>query len=163
MQQGRAAACHALGLVLGASVDRTASSAVYGLPEIAGVGATEEQVKASGTPYVIGRSDLAATARGASAGHGGRLKLIFRSDDRKLLGVHCIGDIASELVGMGHVAMHLGGTVDIFLTLALNTPTYSYAYRDAAIDGLARLRDQIKRRPGAVAKRGPNTTPAVPG
>ena len=101
MQQGRAAACHACGLVFGVEVDQAASSAVYGLPEVAGVGATEEQARAGGIPYVVGRCDLATTARGAIAGHGGRLKLIFRADNRKLLGVHCIGDIASEVVGAG--------------------------------------------------------------
>jgi len=139
MQQGRAAACHALGLVFGMAVDQAASSAVYGLPEVAGVGATEEQVRATGIAYVVGRCDLAQTARGAIAGHGGRLKLIFRADDRKLLGVHCIGDIASELVSLGHVVLHIGGAVELFFTLALNTPTYSAAYHDAALDGLAPL------------------------
>ena len=59
--------------------------------------------------------------------------------DRKLLGVHCFGDIASEVVGLGHVVLHVGGSVEWFLTLALNTPTYSYAYHDATVDGLTRL------------------------
>jgi NAD(P) transhydrogenase len=139
MQQGRAAAAHACGLVFGVVVDQAASIAVYGLPEVAGVGATEEQVAAAGIPYVVGRCDLASTARGAIAGHGGLLKLIFRADDRKLLGVHCFGDIASEVVGLGHVVLHVGGSVETFLTLALNTPTYSYAYHDATVDGLTRL------------------------
>ena len=139
MQQARAAACHACGLVFGVAVDQAPSSAVYGLPEIAGVGQTEEQVRAAGIPYVVGRCDLALTPRGAIAGHGGLLKLIFRADDRKLLGIHCLGDIASEVVGPGHVVLHVGGTVEMFLTLALNTPTYTYAYHDAAVDGLTRL------------------------
>ncbi len=139
MQQGRAAAAHACGLFFGVEIDQTASSAVYGLPEVASVGATEEQVQVSGTPYTVGRCDLATTARGAIAGHGGLLKLIFRTDNRKLLGVHCFGDIASEVVGLGHVVLQLGGRVELFLTLALNTPTYSYAYHDATVDGLTRL------------------------
>jgi NAD(P) transhydrogenase len=139
MQQGRAAACHACGLVFGVEVDQAQSSAVYSLPELAGVGATEEQVRATGIAYVVGRCDLATTARGAIAGHGGRLKLIVRADNRKLLGVHCIGDSASEVVALGHLALHVGSTVELLLTLALNTPTYSAAYHDAAIDGLARL------------------------
>jgi NAD(P) transhydrogenase len=87
----------------------------------------------------VGRCDLATTPRGAIAGHGGLLKLIFRADTRKLLGVHCFGDIASEVVGLGHVVLQLGGRVELFLTLALNTPTYSYAYQDATVDGLTRL------------------------
>jgi NAD(P) transhydrogenase len=140
--QGRAATCHALGLVFGVTVDRAGSSAVYGLPEIAGVGATEERLRADGTPYLAGRCDLATTARGAISGHGGRLKLLFRPDDRRLLGVHCVGDAASEVVGLGHVALQTAATLDVFLVLALNTPTYASAYRDAAIDGVAQLAQQ---------------------
>ena len=147
MQQGRAAASHAFGLVLGMTVDRAPSSAVYGLPEIASVGATEEQLRTSGVRYVVGRADLATTARGVIAGRGGLLKLIVRADDRKLLGVHCLGDIASELVGMGHAVLHMGGPVDVFLTLALNTPTYGSAYRDAAIDVMRELTALSGRRP----------------
>ncbi|HEU5103161.1 MAG TPA: FAD-dependent oxidoreductase, partial [Roseiflexaceae bacterium] len=147
MQQGRAAACHACGLVFGVEVDQAASSAVYSLPEVAGVGATEEQVRSMGLPYVVGRCDLATTARGAIAGHGGRLKLIFRADNRKLLGVHCIGDSASEVVALGHLALHVGSTVELFLTLALNTPTYSAAYHDAVMDGLARLAERMDYEP----------------
>jgi NAD(P) transhydrogenase len=139
MQQGRAAAAHACGLVFGVEIDQTASSAVYGLPEVACVGATEEQIRAAGIPYAVGRCDLATTPRGAIAGHGGLLKLIFHAESRKLLGVHCFGDIASEVVGLGHVVLQLGGRVELFLTLALNTPTYSYAYHDATVDGLTRL------------------------
>jgi NAD(P) transhydrogenase len=139
MQQGRAAAAHACGLMFGVVVDRTASIAVYGLPEVASVGATEEEVRAAGIAYAVGRCDLALTARGAIAGHGGLLKLIIRADDRTLLGVHCFGDAASEVVNLGHVVVQGRGRVESFLTLALNTPTYTYAFHDAAIDGLTQL------------------------
>jgi NAD(P) transhydrogenase len=145
-QQGRCAVCHALGLAFGVPIDRAASAAVYGMPEIAGVGATEDHIKAGGAPYVVGRCDLSQTARGSIARRGGRLKLVVSADDRKLLGVHCIGDIASELVGMGHAVLHMGGAVDVFLTLALNTPTYCAAYRDAAIDAMGQLA-ALARRP----------------
>jgi NAD(P) transhydrogenase len=143
MQQGRIAAAHACGLVFGLAADQTPSSAVYGLPEIASVGATEQQVRADGIPYAIGRCDLATTPRGAIAGRGGVLKLIFRADDRKLLGVHCFGDVASEVVGLGHVVIHMGASVEVFLTLALNTPTYSSSYHAATVDGLTRLAAQM--------------------
>jgi NAD(P) transhydrogenase len=139
MQQGRAAAAHACGLAFAVVVDQVPSVAVYGLPEVASVGATEEEMHASEIPYVVGRCDLGITPRGAIAGHGGLLKLIFRADDRKLLGVHCFGDIASEVVNLGHVMLHANTGVEAFLTLALNTPTYSYAYHDATVDGLSRL------------------------
>jgi NAD(P) transhydrogenase len=155
MQQGRAAAAHACGLMFGVVVDRTPSIAVYGLPEVAGVGATEEEVRAAGTAYVVGRCDLALTARGAIAGHGGLLKLIIRADDRTLLGVHCFGDIASEVVNLGHVVVQSRGSVESFLTLALATPTYGYAYHDAAVDGLIRLSLAM-----GLAGRGASSAPA---
>jgi NAD(P) transhydrogenase len=139
MQQGRAAAAHACGMLLGVVIDKTPSNAVYGLPEVAGVGATEEEVRDAGVPYVVGRCDLAVTARGAIAGHGGLLKLIIRADDRILLGVHCFGDIASEVVNLGHVLVRKRENVEELLTLALATPTYGYAFHDAAVDGLRQL------------------------
>jgi NAD(P) transhydrogenase len=150
-QQGRAAACHALGLAFGMAVDRAGSSAVYGLPELAGVGLTEEQLRETGQAYVAGRCDLSQTARGVIARRGGLLKLLVAADDRKLLGVHCFGDIASELVGMGHAVLHMGGAIDVFLMLALNTPTYSAAYREAAIDAMNHLADLAgHRRPMSI-------------
>lgn len=142
-QQGRAAASHACGLLFGMTVDQEASSAVYGLPEVAGVGVTEEQARQAEIPYVVGRCDLADTARGTIAGRGGRLKLIFRADGRRLLGVHCIGDIASEMIGLGHAVIAMGGTIELLLTLGLNMPTYGAAYHDAAIDGLSRLAEAL--------------------
>jgi NAD(P) transhydrogenase len=154
-QQGRTAARHACGLLFGLPVDQAASSAVYGMPELAGVGLTEEQVRRAEIPYVVGRCDLAETVRGAIAGRGGRLKLIFREDDRKLLGVHCLGDIASETVGLGHAVIAMGGTIELLLALALNAPTYSAAYHDAAIDGLSRLAEALgQRAPGQQLRAG---------
>ena len=139
MQQGRAAAAHACGLMFGVVTDRTRSIAVYGLPEVASVGSTEEEVRAAGIPHVVGRCDLARTARGAIAGHGGLLKLVVKADDRSVLGVHCFGDIAAEVVNLGHVVLHGRGSVESFLALAFNTPTYTYAYHDAAVDALMQL------------------------
>jgi NAD(P) transhydrogenase len=139
IEQGVVAACHAFGIGLKHVVDPMAVSAVYGMPEVAGAGLTEEQCQAQGIAYEVGRSDFGVIPRGAIAGHGGLLKLIFRTDNLRLLGVHCIGDIASELVGIGQMVMHYEGTIDAFITLTLNTPTYSFAYKYAAYDGLKRL------------------------
>jgi NAD(P) transhydrogenase len=140
MEQGRAAACHALGIPFEGTVDPTPVSAVYGMPEVAGAGLTEEQCQAKGIDYEVGRSEFDLIPRGAIAGHGGLLKLIFRKDNQKLIGVHCIGDVASELVGIGQMVIHFGGTLSVFDEVSMNTPTYSYAYKYAAFDGFRRLR-----------------------
>lgn len=143
MEQGRVAICHAFGIPFEGTIDPCPVSAIYGMPEASGAGVTEEQCRAQGLDYEVGRADLAATPRGAIAGHGGLLKLIFLRSDRKLLGVHCIGDIASELVGIGQMLIRCGGTLNTIANMSLNTPTYSYAYKYAVFDGLRRLRGSI--------------------
>jgi NAD(P) transhydrogenase len=144
-EQGRIAACRIFGIELKGLVDPMRPSAVYSMPEIAGVGLTEEQCQSQGMDYVVGRSDLSLIPRGAIAGHGGTLKLIFSKKDRHLLGVHCFGDIASELVGIGQMVIHFNGMIDTFLEVTLNTPTYTYAYKYAAIDGMRKL-DNFKQK-----------------
>jgi len=139
MEQGRVAACQAFGIDLLDVVDPIPNSAVYGMPEMAGVGLTEEACRQQGIDYAVGRSTFAVIARGAISGHDGLLKLLFRRDDHRLLGVHCLGEMASELIGIGQMVLHYGGTLEIFGAIALPTPTYSYAYKHAAFDGLHRL------------------------
>jgi NAD(P) transhydrogenase len=139
MEQGRIAACKMFNIKLKGTVDPTPVSAVYSMPEVAGVGLTEEQCRLQGLDYSVGRSDLSLIPRGAIAGHGGILKLIFNKNDRRLLGVHCLGDIASELVGIGQMVIHFKGTINTFMQVTLNTPTYTYAYKYAAIDGIRKL------------------------
>lgn len=139
MEQGRAAVCDAFGIPFEGAVDPTPVSAVYGMPEVAGVGLTEEQCRERRLEYEVGRSDFDQIPRGAIAGRGGLLKLIFLKDGRKLVGVHCIGDIASELVGIGQMVIRCGGTVNTIAFMSMATPTYSYAYKYAAFDGLRRL------------------------
>jgi NAD(P) transhydrogenase len=139
MEQGRVAVCHAFGIPFEGTVDPCPVSAIYGMPEVSGAGLTEEQCRERSLDYEVGRADLALTPRGAIAGRGGLLKLIFLKADRKLIGVHCIGDIASEIVGIGQMVIRCGGTVNTIANMSLNTPTYSYAYKYAAFDGLRRL------------------------
>jgi NAD(P) transhydrogenase len=127
MEQGRVAACLALGIDFLEVVDPIPISAVYGMPEMAGVGLTEEQCQEQGIAYAVGRCALASIPRRAISGHDGLLKLLFRQDDRWLLGVHCFGEIASEMIGAGQMALHSSGTIDIFSAITLPTPTYSYA------------------------------------
>ena len=139
MEQGRVAVCHAFGIPFEGTVDPTPVSAIYGMPEVSGAGLTEEECREKGLEYEVGRANLALTPRGAIAGRGGTLKLIFLKKDRTLVGVHCIADIASEIVGIGQMAIRCGATLNTIATMSLNTPTYSYAYKYAAFDGLRRL------------------------
>jgi NAD(P) transhydrogenase len=139
MEQGRAAVCHAFGIPFEGTVDPAPVSAVYGMPEASGAGLTEEQCREQGLDYEVGRADLARTPRGAIAGRGGLLKLIFERQKRTLLGVHCIGDIASEIVGIGQMVLRCGGTLNTIANMSMNTPTYADAYKYAAFDGLRRV------------------------
>ncbi|WP_035354646.1 FAD-dependent oxidoreductase [Edaphobacter aggregans] len=139
MEQGRVAICHAFGIPFEGIVDPCPVSAVYGMPEVSGAGLTEEQCRERGLDYEVGRANLALTPRGAIAGRGGLLKLIFLKGDRKLVGVHCICDLASEIVGIGQMVIRCGGTMNTIANMSMNTPTYSYAYKYAAFDGLRRL------------------------
>ncbi|HEY7307147.1 MAG TPA: FAD-dependent oxidoreductase [Bryobacteraceae bacterium] len=139
MEQGRVAICHAFKIPFEGVVDPSPVSAIYSMPEISGAGLTEDECRERGLDYEVGRADLAVTPRGAIAGRGGLLKLIFLKADRKLIGVHCIGDIASEIVGIGQMVIRCGGTMNTIANMSFNTPTYSYAYKYAAFDGLRRL------------------------
>jgi NAD(P) transhydrogenase len=139
MEQGRAAICHAFGIPFEGTVDPVPVSAVYGMPEVSGAGLTEEQCREQGLNYEVGRADLGCTPRGAIAGRGGLLKLIFQREKRTLLGVHCIGDIASEIIGIGQMVIRCGGTLNTIANMSMNTPTYAYAYKYAAFDGLRRI------------------------
>ena len=145
MEQGRVAIAHAFGIPFEGTVDPCPVSAIYGMPEISGAGVTEEQCRSQGIDYEVGRAELGLTPRGAIAGRDGLLKLIFLKTDRKVIGVHCIGDIASEIVGIGQMLIRCGGTLNTIANMSLNTPTYSYAYKYAAFDGLRRLGTDGKR------------------
>jgi NAD(P) transhydrogenase len=139
MEQGRAAVCHAFGIPFEGTVDPAPVSAVYGMPEAAGAGLTEEQCREQRLEYDVGRADLGCTPRGAIAGRRGLLKLIFQKQTRTLLGVHCICDIASEIIGIGQMVIRCGGTLSTIANMSMATPTYAYAYKYAAFDGLRRI------------------------
>ncbi len=143
--QGRQALCGALGLDFSAHVDQTPAAAIYGLPEVARAGKSEEDCAAEGIPYEVGRCELATTPRGVIAGQEGLLKLIFHSGTGVLLGVHAICEIASEIAGTGQAMIHNEATVEDVVRMAYNTPTYTYGYKLAAGDTLARLSPDVLR------------------
>lgn len=111
---------------------------LYTIPEVSMAGETEESLRAQGVAYVKGVADFTQNARGVMIGESGHLKLLFRRDDLKLLGVHCIGEGATELVHVGLVALLGGGGADLFIEACFNYPTLSEAYKYATYDALGR-------------------------
>ncbi len=139
MEQGRAAACHAFGAPMPAG-EQAYPIGIYAVPELSSVGLTEEQVRAAGIAYECGIARFRETSRGQIMGLGtGMLKLIVDISSRRLLGVHIIGEGATELVHVGQAVINLGGTIDYFIDNSFNYPTLAEAYKVAALDAWNRL------------------------
>jgi NAD(P) transhydrogenase len=132
MQQARRAMAEAFGTADDLPARDILPSAVYTIPEVAMAGDTEQAVQAAGLEYVVGRARYTDNPRGCIIGEKeGFLKLIFRREDLKLLGVHAIGELASELVHIGLIAMTADCDATIFSKLAFNVPTLGALYQDA--------------------------------
>jgi NAD(P) transhydrogenase len=139
MEQGRLAVCHHFG-VTAHSVPALFPYGVYSVPEISMVGQTEQELTQAGIAYEVGKAHYKEIARGQIIGDvTGLLKLIFHSETRKLLGVHIIGDGASELIHIGQAVLSFGGTIDYFINTVFNYPTLAECYKVAAFDGINRL------------------------
>ncbi len=139
MEQGRLAACHAF-QVPKSSFPKVMPYGIYTIPEISTVGKNEEELTAEGIPYEVGRAFYKEIARGQIYGDlEGILKVIFHRDSLVLLGVHIMGEGATELVHIGQAVLTFGGTVDFFVHNVFNYPTLAECYRTAALDGLNRL------------------------
>ncbi len=139
MEQGRIALLHACGGAQHATT-RHLPMAVYTIPEISYAGLTEKEVQQQGIPFVVGRAQYKNTARGQIIGDAqGLLKLIVAARDEKLLGVHIVGEQASELIHIGQLVMKLGGTVRDLANNVYNYPTLAECYKLAAMDCVDRL------------------------
>lgn len=139
MEQGRIAARHAMGA---ASSDppQYFPYGIYAVPEISTCGLTEEEVKARGIPYECGIARFRETSRGHIMGlENGMLKMIFSLKTRRLLGIHIIGEGATELVHIGQAVLNLKGTVDYFVENTFNYPTLAEAYKIAGLDAWNRM------------------------
>ena len=140
MEQGRVAVCHAFGFQYKKRVASMLPMGVYTIPEISAAGETEASCKEKGIEYEVGRARYANNARGLIAGDStGLLKLIFRRSDRQLLGVHILGESATELIHLGMMVLETGGSLDLFIDFVFNFPTLSEMYKYAAYDGLGNL------------------------
>jgi NAD(P) transhydrogenase len=142
MEQGRIAGCHAFGISV-ESFPELLPFGIYSIPEISMVGRNEEQLRGDGVRFAAGRAHYREIARGHLVGdYDGLLKILFDPDTRKLLGVHALGDGATELIHIGQAVIAFNGTIDYFVASVFNYPTFAECYRVAALDGINRLRAQ---------------------
>jgi NAD(P) transhydrogenase len=116
---------------------------IYTIPEISSVGKTEQQLTADKVPYEVGRSQFKHLARAQIAGtEVGSLKILFHRETKEILGIHCFGERAAEIIHIGQAIMEQkgeGNTIDYFVNTTFNYPTMAEAYRVAALNGLNRL------------------------
>jgi len=139
MEQGRIAVAHAFGKPV-ASNPSYFPFGIYTIPEISFIGKTEEQLTDEDVPYEVGVAYYREIARGQIRGDTtGRLKLIFHRDTLDVLGVHIIGEGASELLHIGQAVLILKGKVDYFVNTVFNYPTLAECYKAAAFNGLNKL------------------------
>jgi NAD(P) transhydrogenase len=140
MEQGRVAAARAFDDMSVVTNPSFYPYGIYTIPEISFIGKTEEQLTEEDAPYEVGVAYYREIARGQIRGDTtGRLKLIFHRDTHSLLGVHIIGEGASELVHIGQAVMSLGGKLEYFVDTVFNYPTLAECYKAAAFNGLNRL------------------------
>ncbi|HTY28340.1 MAG TPA: Si-specific NAD(P)(+) transhydrogenase [Mycobacterium sp.] len=140
MEQGRLAAYHAFGEPT-AGITDLQPIGIYSIPEVSYVGATESELTKDAIPYEVGVSRYRELARGQIAGDSyGMLKLLVSTEDLKLLGVHIFGTNATEMVHIGQAVMGCGGTVEYLVDAVFNYPTFSEAYKVAALDVMNKMR-----------------------
>jgi NAD(P) transhydrogenase len=162
-EQGRLAACHMFGVNADPMGDHYPVG-IYAIPEISMVGATEEELTERGVPYESGVARYREIARGQILGDdSGLLKLLFHRETRALLGVHCIGTHATELVHVGQAVLALGGGLDYFVSTVFNYPTLAECYKVAAFHAANKLALAAMARPGgadAACERGGGADPS---
>ncbi len=139
MEQGRIAACHAFGMPL-PPAPQFFPYGIYAVPEISTVGMSEQEVRQKGINYECGIARFRETSRGQIMGlQQGMMKMIFSNATRRLLGVHIIGEGATELIHIGQAVLNLKGTIDYFIENTFNYPTLAEAYKIAALDAWNRM------------------------
>jgi NAD(P) transhydrogenase len=141
MEQGRVAVCRAFGFAYKQSVAEVLPYGIYTIPEVSSVGETEQSCREKGIAYVVGRAPYRDNARAKIAGDmEGMTKLVADAKTRRVLGVHVIGERATELVHIGQTALHMSATVDLFIDMVFNFPTLAESYKYAAYACLGALR-----------------------
>jgi NAD(P) transhydrogenase len=141
--QGRFAATHIVEGRLEHKLVKDIPTGIYTSPEISSLGRTEQELTRDGVPYEVGHAFFKSLARAQITGRTvGMLKLLFHRETREILGIHCFGDNASEIIHIGQAIMAQdgpGNSIDYFINTTFNYPTMAEAYRVAALNGLNRL------------------------
>jgi len=139
MEQGRIASCKMFDGPAGQSC-APLPYGIYTIPEISMVGKTERELTQAKVPYEVGLSKYEELAKGQMVGDStGMLKILFHPETRKVLGVHAIGEGATEIIHIGQAVMALDGKLEYFRDTVFNYPTFAEAYKVAALDGLNKL------------------------
>jgi len=139
MEQARVAMAHAFDLKYKTGLARILPLGIYTIPECSSAGENEESLRDKKISYVVGKTLYSQNSRGFIIGDkDGFLKLLFRAEDMKLLGIHCIGEQATDLVHIGLTALLLEQGADIFINTCYNYPTLSEMYKYATYDALGR-------------------------
>ena len=139
MEQARRAVHHALGLS-GSALSPLLPNGIYTIPEVSMVGETEESLKKKGVAYIVGRANYRDNARGRIIGdQDGFLKLLFRLEDHKLLGVHIMGEHATDVVHIGLMAMMCNASANLFVDACFNIPTLGLLYKTATLNAIRNL------------------------
>ena len=140
MEQGRVAACRMFGFAYKDKVAPVFPYGIYTIPEVSAIGENEQTAADKGIDYVTGSALYVNNPRGQITGDlEGMTKLVVCRQTRKVLGVHVIGERASELVHIGQAVMHFGGCVDAFIEMVFNYPTLADSFKYAAYDALGKL------------------------
>jgi NAD(P) transhydrogenase len=139
MEQGRVAACHAFDMAPHPPPEFFPYG-IYSVPEISTIGMSEEEVRKREIPYECGIARFRETSRGHIMGlSGGMMKMILSTKTRRLLGVHIVGEGATELIHIGQAVLNLKGTIDYFIENTFNYPTLAEAYKIAGLDAWNRM------------------------
>jgi len=139
MEQGRLAASHMFQIPF-EHMPELFPYGIYTIPEISMVGQTEETLTSNRVPYEVGIAKYSELAKSMMLGdEAGMLKILFDRETRKLLGVHALGQRATEIIHIGQAVLFYGGSVEYFRDMVFNYPTLAEAYKVAALDGLNKL------------------------
>ena len=140
MEQARVAVCKAFGFSYKQAVSDIMPYGIYTIPEVSAVGETEESARAKNMDVVVGRALYENNARGQITGDlDGMTKLVVEKKTRRVVGVHVIGERATELGHIGQTALHCEAPVDLFIEMVFNYPTLAESYKYAAYECLAAL------------------------